>query len=104
MDAVVSEQIPDEICNARGDLTDQVILAVLSPTTDKIIGVSERQQLQNVLAVLLEIPVDMNDDVAAAVVETGIERCRLAIIAGEVKRADFRIADSQLIHDLAASI
>src|SRR6476620_5662554 len=104
MDTVMCEDISDEIAHQGRHPADEVVLSIFSPATDQVIGFGIGQQLQNVPAVLLKISVSVDNELAVAVIEPGIERSGLPVVTLKVEDFIFVILSSYSIHDFTAPI
>ena len=62
VNAVARKEIPHPIGDPGGQFFYQAILPLLSPSTDEIVGGSIGEEFQDVLAILLQIAVNVDDD------------------------------------------
>src|SRR5215217_753223 len=104
MDTVMCEDISDEIAHQGRHSADEVVLSIFSPTTDQVIGFGIGQQRQNVPAVLLKVSVSVDNELAVAVLEPGIECGGLPVVTLKVESFYFVILSSKSIHDFTAPV
>lgn len=64
VDAVMGKEVPHTVGNSGRHFLHQPVLPFLSPSAHEIVGISIRQEFQDVLAVLLKVAVDLDDDVS----------------------------------------
>jgi hypothetical protein len=104
MDTVMSEKVSHRVRDPGGDHLHEAVLSLLPPSADQVVGRGVRQQLQDVLAVLLEIAVNLDNDLAQRLPKAGIQRAGLAIIAVEVKHPHLRMRAGQAVQLVAAAV
>ena len=88
----------------EGELLDETILSLLPPSTDDIVRSSVRKQFQNVFAILLEIPVDLDNDLARRLLKARLKRAGLAVISVEVEHPHVGMFACQTVQLVTAAV
>ena len=104
MHAVVYGSVSHEVGNSRGQPFYDRVLPIAPPATDKLILSGERQELQNIPWIELEIAVERRHELSSGLLESGVEGRGLPIIPIEVKHTDFSMIASELIEELRTAI
>src|SRR4029077_5081628 len=91
MDAVVGKEVSHTIGDPGRHFFHQAILPLLSPSAHKIVGISIGKEFQDVLAVLLKIAVDLDDDFAERLTESRVERAGFSVISVEVEHPNLGV-------------
>lgn len=92
------------ISNARGELSDEIVVAGGAPAAHQIELPRQRQHLLDVGGIVLKVAVEGNDQVAGGMFEPGVEGGGLPVVPVEVQDADSRIGLLQLIQQFAAAV
>ena len=104
VDAVVGKEVPYTVGNSGRYCFHQAILPLLPPSAHEIVGVSIGEEFQDVLAVLLKIAVDLDDQFAGRLTEARVERAGLAVVSVEVEDPHLPVLRRQAIQCFAAAV
>lgn len=104
MDAVVGKEVPHAVGDPGGHFFYQAILPLLPPSAHEIMGISIGKEFQDVLAVLLKIAVDLDDDFAGRLSEACFERAGFSIISVEVEHPNLGVLRRQTIQRFATAV
>src|SRR4029077_17393537 len=91
MDAVVGKEVSHPMGDPGRNFFHQTILPLLSPSAHKIVGISIGKEFQDVLAVLLKIAVDLDDDFSGRLAEACFERTGFPVISVEVEHPNLGV-------------
>ena len=97
VDTVVGKEVPHTVGDSGRHFFHQAILPFLPPSAHEIVGVSIGEEFQNVLAVLLKIAVDLNNDFSRRLTETRFKCAGLAIISIQVEYPNLGVLRRQAI-------
>jgi len=104
MDAVVGKEVSHTIGDPGRHFFHQAILPLLSPSAHKIVGISIGKEFQDVLAVLLKIAVDLDDDFSGRLAEACFERAGFSVISVEVEHPNLGVLRRQTIQCVATAV
>jgi anaerobic glycerol-3-phosphate dehydrogenase len=104
VDAVVGKEVSHTVGDPGRHFFYQAILPVLSPSARKIVGISIGKEFQDVLAVLLEVAVDLDDDVSGRLAEARFERAGLAVVSIEVEHPNLGVLRRQAIQLISTAV
>ena len=104
VDTVVGKDVSHTVRDSGRHFLHQTILPLLSPSAHEIVSISIGKEFQDVLAVLLEIAVDLDDQFAGRLCETRLERAGLTVISVEVEHPNLRVLCPKAIQHLTASV
>jgi hypothetical protein len=94
------------VAAVAGDLAEHK--AILAPGTlaeDGVVAVLEFfQQQGQVGRVVLQVAVHGGDDVAAAVIDAGLQRCRLAKVPAQAHHLDPAVGGGELLHPAVTAV
>ncbi len=104
MDTVMRKKVSHRVRNPGGEHLHEAVLSLLPPSADEVVGGGIGKQPQYVFAILLEIAVDLDDDLAGRLPKARIKRARFAIIAVKVEHPHVRMFTCQAIQLFAAAV
>ena len=104
MDAVVGKEVSHTVGDPGRHFFHQAILPLLSPSADEIMGISIGKEFQDVLAVLLKIAVDLDDDFSGRLAEACFERTGFPVISVEVEHPNLGVLRRQTIQCVATAV
>jgi hypothetical protein len=104
VDTVVGKEVPHAIGDSGRHFLDQAILPLLPPSAHEIVGISKGEEFQDVLAVLLEVAVDLDDDISGRLAEARFERAGLAVVSIEVEHPNLSMLRRQTIQFITAAV
>lgn len=104
MDTVMRKKVSHRVRNPGGDHLHEAVLSLLSPSADEVVGSGIRKQPQDIFAILLEIAVDLDNDLARRLPKARIKRARFAVITVEVENAHARMFACQSVQFVAAPV
>ena len=104
VNAVVGKEVSHAVGDPGGHFFHQAILPLLPPSTHEIVGISIGKEFQDVLAVLLKIAVDLDDDFAGRLPESRVERAGFAVISVEVEHPNLGVLRRQTIQCVATAV
>src|SRR5262245_2023475 len=83
-DVVARETVADSVRDLRRETADRIVAAGSAVADRRIVAVERGEELRDVVRVVLHVGVDRDDDVAARVLEAGVEGGRLPAVRLEV--------------------
>src|SRR5215510_10833112 len=104
MNTIVGKKVPHTVGDPGRHFFYQTILPILPPSAHEIVGFSIGEKLQDVLAVLLKVAVDLDDDVAGRLTESRFERAGLAVISVEMEHPNLGVLLCQAIQCFATAV
>ncbi len=102
--AVMGKDIPHPIRNLGREFLHHAVLPLLPPPTHHVVRRRIREEFQDVFAVLLEIAVYLDNDLAGGLVKTGFQRTGFAIIPVEVEHPHIGMFARQSVQLVAAAV
>jgi len=104
VDTVVGKEVPHAVGDSRRHLFHEAILPLLPPSAHEIVGITIGEEFQDVLAILLKIAVEVDDQFAGGLIETRFECAGLAVISIEVKYPNLGVLRCQTIQCFTAAV
>ncbi len=104
VDAVVGKEVSHTVGDSRRHFLHQAILSLLPPSAHEIVGIGIGEEFQDVLAILLEVAVDLDDDVSGRLAEARFERASLAVVSIEVEHPNLGVLCCQAIQLITAAV
>jgi hypothetical protein len=104
MDAVVGKNVSHTVGDSGRHFLHQAILPLLPPSAHEIVSIGIGEEFQDVLAVLLEVAVDLDDDVSGRLAEARFERAGLAVVSIEMEHPNLGVLRCQAIQLITAAV